>query len=167
MRATCEIACAHTQVVSSECGQFTYHTISWGYRATVQAVTKDAIRVNVGGVTGAAPAANWQPLQIEASVCETVDPIAPFSLFGAAQTAPTIVGRTAATMVPIITEWPAPGVPNYSNGNPFQETETSSGADTYAGMQPRDWYQTSFPAALYYRIVNLLRHDELSAYLRF
>jgi hypothetical protein len=148
MRATSEIACGQTPAVSSECGQFHYHTINFGYRSTTQAVIKDALYTHVGGVTGTAPAVNWQPLQIEVSVCETVNPIT--TIFGA-QPAP-IVGRAAATMAPITTEWLAPGVtanPNNS-GNPFQGSETVT-ADPYSAnpLPERDWYGTQFRAQPY------------------
>jgi hypothetical protein len=118
-------------------------------------VTKDAFYAHVGGVSGTAPAVNWQPIEIEVSVCEWVNPISTLSFPGLAKPARVqIVGRAAATMAPITSEWLAPGVtanPNNSNGNPlFQESETVS-VDNFGTFAPpdRDWYGTQFPAQPY------------------
>jgi hypothetical protein len=154
------VACSRTPLKSTDC-DLAYHLIDpprdrLPASGTWPQVAKDALSVHVGGTfsaTNVTPWPTWQPFQVEIAACATVAPIFPFSLFGATFTPKTaqVIGRAAAAMVPITTEWLAPGVTtNPHSGTAFQPTEIYTSADTFSGISsPRDWYETTFPAQPY------------------
>ena len=140
---------------SSFCN-FAFQLIDFSQRPATAQVGKDAAYVHVGGSYGGSfaavtPDTLWQPLRTEISSCETVNPLVSFSLFGQSVGPTQVIGRAAATMVPMASEWLAPGVTtNPATGTVFQPTENYSSYDTFdAVASPRDWYETSFPAQPY------------------
>jgi hypothetical protein len=162
MRAYVSTACSSSPVKSSNCN-FKYHTIDFSHRPLTAPLTawpqvaKDALYAHVGGITGAldsTPYSVWQPVRVEVSACETVAPLVPFSILGQTAQPVQIIGRAAATIVPITSEWLAPGVtldPNLATPHYFQPYENYiPSVDIWtSSATPRDWYETTYPAQPY------------------
>jgi len=139
---------------------FSYSLIDYSNRTTTQGVGRDAGYVQMGGFAQATtPVSVWEPARIEIAACATVQPLINFKLFGLGPQPFTVIGRAAATNVPINEEWLAPGVdPATILGGVFAPTEVYNNAsdpsyatqDTYGASQsPRPWYETSYPALPY------------------
>jgi hypothetical protein len=150
-------ACSQNE--SSYCS-FSFQLLNFGQRATTAQVGRDAIYAHVGGTystayfSNVAPNSLWQPLETEVASCETIQPLVNFSIFGQSPQPVQVIGRAAATMVPVSSEWLAPGVtvnPASGTGAVFQPTENYSATyDTFdASASPRDWYETTYPAQPY------------------
>ena len=151
-------ACAASPLKSTDCA-LSYDLIDFSFRTpasgTWPQVAKNALYAHVGGsfsATNVTPQQFWQPEQLEVAACVNVPPLVNFSIFGFPPQTVQIVGRAAAALVPITTEWLAPGVTiNPNVGSFFQPVENyAPGVDTFdASASPRDWYETSFPAQPY------------------
>jgi len=139
---------------------FTYTMVDYSYRTTTQGVGRDAGYVQMGGFSQATTPTNvWEPARLEVAACATVQPLVHFNFFGLSPQPFTVIGRAAATNVPINEEWLAPGVdPASILGGVFAPTEIYNDAsdpayatqDTYGASQsPRPWYETSYPALAY------------------
>ncbi len=139
---------------------FTYNLIDYSNRTTTQGVGRDAGYAQMGGFPQTtAPISVWEPARIEVAACKTVQPIVKFNFFGIGPQPFTVIGRAAATNVPINEEWLAPGAdPATILGGVFAPTEVYNSAsdpsyatqDTYGASQaPRPWYETSYPALPY------------------
>jgi hypothetical protein len=139
---------------------FTYSLIDYSNRPTSQGVGRDAGYVQMGGFPEATtPIGAWEPARIEVAACKTVPPLVNFSLFGVGPQPFTVIGRAAATNVPINEEWLAPGVdPTSLLGAVFAPPEVyNNGSDPAyatqdiygASQSPRPWYETSYPALPY------------------
>jgi hypothetical protein len=139
---------------------FSYYLIDYSNRPTTRGVGRDAGYVQMGGFPETTtPIGVWQPARIEVAACKTVQPLVHFNFFGLGPQPFTVIGRAAATNVPINEEWLAPGVDQATIlGGVFAPTEVYNVAtdpayatqDTYGASQsPRPWYETSYPALPY------------------
>jgi hypothetical protein len=148
------VACGETPV-RGDC-EYSYHVIDYSQRSAVQQVGKDAIWEHVGGENGTSrdstPVSAWEPAQVEVAACETVKPVVAFSVFGYTPQATSVAARAAATLIPITSEWLAPGVIiNPLTNAVFQATEKYSAYDTSntSTTTPRYFYETTYPAQNY------------------
>ncbi len=139
---------------------FTYNMLDYSTRPTTQGVGRDAAYAQMGGFTASTtPASVWQPARIEVAACMAVPPLINFKIFGLSPQSVTVIGRAAATNVPINEEWLEPGVDSSTTlGGVFQPTEVYNNAgdasyavqDTYGSSQsPRPWYETNYPGLTY------------------
>jgi hypothetical protein len=134
---------------------FTYHLVDYSNRTTKQPVGKDASFLQMGNSggflgNGLTPINVWEPARIEIASCATVQPIIPFALFGSKPQAFTVIGRAAATNVPVNAEWLTPGATTNSSGSVFQPSEVYDPNDDIFPLQsPRHWYETDFEAQKY------------------
>jgi hypothetical protein len=134
---------------------FTYHLVDYSNRTTTQQVGKDQSYLQMGGFSSpqnSTPNSVWEPARIEIATCATVQPIVTISLFGYTPQPFTVIGRAAATNVPLNAEWLTPGTTtNPTTGSPFQATEVYDATDdTFAASaSPRDWYQTEYQSQKY------------------
>jgi hypothetical protein len=134
---------------------FTYHLVDYSSRTTSQQVGKDQSYLQAGGFSSpqnSTPNGVWEPARIEIATCATVAPVVKFSLFGYTPQSYTVIGRAAATNVPVTADWLSPGVTtNPASGSFFQSTEVyDSTDDTFASTaSPRDWYETEYQAQKY------------------
>jgi hypothetical protein len=146
----------NTAPYRSSC-EFSFHVIDYSQRTPTLQVGKDAYDMHVGdGATSShdtTAVSVWLPARVEIAACETVQPIVRFSLFGFSPQPTQVVGRAAATLAPVTTEWLAPGVTtNPKTGKYFAPTENYDLADdTFdSSGSPRDWYETSYPSQQYH-----------------
>jgi hypothetical protein len=133
---------------------FSYYMIDYSSRTPAQGVGKDAGYVQMGGMGQAStPNPIWYPARIEIATCKTVQPIVHFNLFGLSPQPFTVIGRAAATNVPVNEEWLAPGVDvSAALGAPFQTLEDYDPTDDNfpaSTWSPRPWYDTTYQAQPY------------------